>query len=200
MDNKKIGLIALLVIIVAIVAIVLVNSNEKQEKKTSGVTTINDISGNEQASIGSQTKEMKKTTLEDGTLYTATNMEEITNPEIVLGDNYFDTTVADINLNFDSYANKTIQVEGMYISSESYTFVGRYSTSNLCADCPQGFSYIEYEAKSDNLPTLTSEQDWIKIKGILKKEYDPSIKSDYYYIDVASLEVMNERGQDTVSN
>ena len=154
MDNKKIGLIALLVIIVAIVAIVLVNSNEKQEKKTSGVTTINDISGNEQASIGSQTKEMKKTTLEDG----------------------------------------------MYISSESYTFVGRYSTSNLCADCPQGFSYIEYEAKSDNLPTLTSEQDWIKIKGILKKEYDPSIKSDYYYIDVASLEVMNERGQDTVSN
>lgn len=203
MSKKKISLIILLIAIIAVVVFVVVNSNQKQEKK---VASTNTVVGEERSTESEQptnnetssSKEIKVTELSDGTLYSTTD-EEI-KPDMVVGDNYFDTTIADLNLNFSKYEGKTIEIEGLYISNNPYTFVGRYSTSNLCPDCPAGYSYFEYELKGDNVPQLKEEEDWIKVKGTLKKAYDASISSDYYYIDVASLEVMNEKGQDTVSN
>ena len=45
---------------------------------------------------------------------------------MVIGDNYFDTTINDIYYNADDYYNKNIQIEGMYFENSPYTFVGRY--------------------------------------------------------------------------
>ena len=68
----------------------------------------------------------------------------------------------------------------------------------MCADCPTGYAFLEYQWNADNKPTLTPEDSWLKVKGKLAKGNDNG--QEYYYIDVASIEVMNERGQETVSN
>lgn len=199
MSKKKIGLIILLVLIIVAVIVIIVNSNEKQEQKIATTNTVSDVTHQTTESQNEiDTKTIKVSQLSDGTLYSTTD-EEI-QADIVVGDNYFDTQMADMNLNFSNYEGKTIEIEGMYISNLPYTFVGRYSTSNICPSCPTGYSYFEYEFDSDELPTLKDEEDWIKVIGTLRSAYDPSISSDYYYIEVSSLEVMNERGLDTVSN
>ena len=123
------------------------------------------------------------------------------NADIVIGDSYFETTLRDMYLNPQSYMNKNIEVEGMYMYGAPYTFVGRYSTSNICPDCPQGYAYIEYELGGEIDRELVSEQDWIKLIGTLQKGNDETSNyKDYYYIDVVNFEIMNEKGVDTVNN
>lgn len=200
MSKKKIVLIILLIVIIVAIIFVLTNSKKKSES----VASPNNALATEHSSTDannidkSDSQEIIVSNLSDGTLY-ATTDEEV-KADIVIGDNYFDTQIADINLNFSSYEGKTIEIEGMYLTNTPYTFVGRYSTSNLCPDCPPGYSFFEYQFSSANLPDLKDEEDWIKVIGTLKKDYDSSIESDYYYIDVISLEVMNEKGIETVSN
>lgn len=43
------------------------------------------------------------------------------------------------NRNPDSYMNKNIEIEGMYLENLPYLFVARYSTSSLCQYCPAGY-------------------------------------------------------------
>lgn len=199
---KKLGLIAVLVVIVIAIVIVIVNaSSGKKEAKTGNVagTPVSKSASATNSVENNVTSEDKKAVtkkeLEDGTLYSITD-EDIT-PEIVVGDNYFDTQIADMNLNFDEYEGKTIEIEGLYFINDPYTFVGRYSLANLCLDCPAGYSYFEYEWNGEEVPELKDEENWIKLVGTLKKGNDGV---EYYYIDVASLAVMNEKGVDTVSN
>ena len=195
MNFKKIFLIILLFSIIGVVAFVIVNSNKKEQS----VSSLNDTLTSEHSAIENDTttdsNSVIVSNLSDGTLYSTTN--EKINADIVVGDNYFDTQIADINLNFSSYEGKTIEIEGMYLTNTPYTFVGRYSTSNLC---PPGYSFFEYQFDTNELPVLKDEQDWLKVIGTLTKGYDDNTSSDYYYIDVISLEVMNQKGLDTVSN
>ena len=144
-------------------------------------------------------KEYIKTELSDGTLYSIDGKEY--KSDIVVGDNYYDTTINDMYLNPDSYYNKNIEIEGMYFENSPYTFVGRYSTSNMCPNCPSGYSYIEYQLDGKLDKKLTDVEDWIKIIGTLTKGNDESsYYQDYYYLKVLSIEVMKERGQETVNN
>ncbi len=118
--------------------------------------------------------------------------------DVVLGDKYFDTQIADINTNFSKYEGKTIELEGLYFENGKYTFVGRYTTSNLCPDCPAGVTYLEYEWDSANKPQLIKEDSWLKVKGQLAKGDDQG--QEYHYIKVSDLQVMPEKGQTTVNN
>ena len=105
------------------------------------------------------------------------------------------------NRNPDSYMNKNIEIEGMYFENLPYTFVGRYSTSNLCAYCPVGYSYLEYQLKGKIDRKFTEGLEWIKVIGTLAKGNDETSNyQDYYYLEVLSLEVMNKRGQETINN
>lgn len=138
-----------------------------------------------------------KKELNDGTLYSLVGNKKIL-PDIVIGDNYFDTQLTDIYNNFKEYKGKTIEVEGFYLENTPYTFVGRYAENSLCPYCPQGYSYFEYEWHGDQELHFTNEEEWLKIVGTLKSNIDNG--EEYFYIDVATLEVMNERGVDTVKN
>lgn len=199
---RKIGLILILVVIViAIIFVVKNSSSGKKEEKTSSNTTVSKVSQSEnqntqasQESTQNQTKTII-TKMDDGTQYSLT--KDDIKPDIVLGDNYFDTQITDISLNFNKYEGKTIEIEGLYFENMPYTFVGRYSTSSMCPTCPTGVSYLEYQWSGDQKIPVTQENEWIKVKGTLKKGFD---QVEYYYIDVASIEIMNERGMDTVSN
>jgi uncharacterized membrane protein YcgQ (UPF0703/DUF1980 family) len=113
--------------------------------------------------------------------------------DVVMSDNRFLTQLNDIYLNFDEYNGKTIEIEGFPMIDPQYTFIGRYSPG--CPYCSGNYAYIEY--KYDGKIDLTSEKDWIKIIGTLKKGNDG--KTDYIYIQVSSIEKMATRGKDTVS-
>ena len=204
MKGKKIILILVLLLIIGGIVFVVINaSTGKKEQlttnatvtqKTSGKTnTANNVTNN--TLTDNEKKETKITKLNDGTLYSLT--DETIKPDIVIGDNYFDTQISDIYINFEQYEGKTIEIEGFYLYNDPYTFIGRYSEANLCPYCPVGYSYFEYKWDGDYSFNFTEEKEWLKITGTIKKGYDGV---EYYYIDVLSLEVMNERGLDTVKN
>lgn len=193
---KKIALSIILVVIIVVITVIAMNaSSGKKQKNTNTTNVINKSSETENTKVEKEKKKTEVTELEDGIMYAVTN--EKIEPEIVLKDTYFDTQIADIALNFNNYEGKTIQIEGLYFANNKYTFVGRYSTSNLCPDCPAGISYFEYEWHGDKEITLEDSKSWIKVIGTLRKGNDGT---DYYYIDVANLEVMNEPGNSTVTN
>lgn len=218
---KKVGLIIVLIVIIIGIVFVVKNSSsgKKEEKNNNSSTEINKPSKSEKKSDNEEQEEQEQevqeqeiqeqeileeniekrpttvTELEDGVKYSVVD-EEI-KPEIVVGDNYFDTQITDFSLNFDQYEGKTVEIEGLYFENLPYTFVGRYSTSNICPTCPTGYSFFEYEWKGDNELSLTDSENWIKIIGTFKRGNDGE---EYYYIDVASIELMNEKGIETVSN
>lgn len=137
--------------------------------------------------------------LEDGKLYTITDKE--IKPDIVIGDKYFDTQITDIMKNYSNYEGKTVEIEGMFINSNPYTFVARYNTnSSACPYCTGGYSYIEYMWNGDKIE-LTDTTSWIKIVGEIKVLCDDTTFDEKYaYIEAESIEVMNERGKDIVNN
>ena len=199
MNKKKILWIALLVSFIVVIAIIVITVKPyDSSKNNNSITARSDTSA---SSSQSEKKEVKvtKTELEDGTLYTFTD-EEIKS-DVVVPDNFFDTTINDLMMNYNQYKGKNIQVEGLYMTSGKYTFVGRYSTSNICPTCPQGYSYIEYILDKKIDANLIEEDSWIKVIGKLSKGRDASSNfQDYYYLNVLSIEVMKEKGQTTVNN
>lgn len=209
MNKKKLLWISVLVVfIIAIIIIVAVvkprdNSNTVSTvQRGDGTTSQNNVK--EENKTQENNSKYTKKELSDGILYSTTG--DKIKADLVIGDNYFDTTIADMMVNPSSYKGKKIEIEGMYISNLPYTFVGRYSTSNLCADCPVGYSYVEYELDGTIDAKLTDEKSWIKLVGTLETGTDNfgtkenPVYSEYYYLKVLSLQVMNERGKDTVNN
>ena len=205
MKNKKILYIILLVVLIVAIGIFVfftVNRTEKLDVSKSnnntsiGTRETDEKNETEEQTNIKETKPVTVTTLDDGTLYSVTNDDFKT--DIIIGDNYFDTQMADINMNFSKYEGKTVEIEGMSLTNDPFTFVGRYSTSNICPDCPTGYSYFEYEWKGDKTPELQEEETWLKVRGTFKKGDDNGM--EYYYIDVANMEVMNEKGLETVNN
>ena len=199
MNKKKILWIGLLLAFIAIVVVIVITVKPyDSSKNNNSITARSDTSA---SSSQSEKKEVKvtKTELEDGTLYTFTD-EEIKS-DVVVPDNFFDTTINDLMMNYNQYKGKNIQVEGLYMTSGKYTFVGRYSTSNICPTCPQGYSYIEYVLDKKIDANLIEEDSWIKVIGKLSKGRDATSNfQDYYYLKVLSIEVMKEKGQTTVNN
>ena len=217
---KKIGLIiALIAVLVGVGVVAYVASNGKQEVKTSAVTTaerqteagkeaskqetnsVDNTNGlekvNQNKLVATQRdrtpKAVVEVNIENGTEYKISDIE----PEIVLKDKLFDTSIADISINFEKYVGKTISLEGLYFENAGYTFVGRYSTSSMCPTCPTGISYMEYEWDGDKNFDLKDEDSWIKIIGTLRVGNDGE---DYYYIEASSISLMNEKGLTTVDN
>lgn len=202
MNKKVLYIIIFIVAIVGVVGLVFFFNNATQNRD-SKVNTI--ASGEKEQTNNNKETKVTVTELEDGTLYQIG--EPIEKVDKVIGNNFYDTQINDIYLNFSQYEGKTIEIEGMYIKQTAYngdpiTLIGRYSTANVCQYCSQGYSSFEYEWKGDKTPRLISEVSWIKLKGTLKKgRYFLNGQFDfYYYIEVNSMEVMNERGMDTVNN
>ena len=132
------------------------------------------------------------------------NSKNSTNDANVVDNTYNKNSNAVIEETTDQeieYQKTELEIEGMYLENLPWTFVGRYSTSNVCVYCPEGYSYFEYQLKGKIDREFTAKDDWIKIIGTLAKGNDEtSDYQDYYYLEVLSIEIMNERGLDTVTN
>lgn len=199
--NKK-RVLWIIVLIVFIVAIVLIIKFANSKNSTNDANIVdNTYNKNSNAIVEEKMDEAQyqKIELDDGILYSIDGKQY--QSDIVIGDNYYDTTINDMFLNPENYIEKNIEIEGMYLENLPWTFVGRYSTSNVCVYCPEGYSYFEYQLKGKIDREFTAKEDWIKVIGTLTKGNDEtSDYQDYYYLEVLSIEIMNERGLETVTN
>ena len=194
--NKKIIWITVLCIFIIGIVILMINIQPREEDPNQ-----QQIHARAEANkiFKSGNVEYKKKELSDGILYTVVDTE--IKPDFVMGDNYFDTTVNDIFYNSEDYEGKVIEASGMYLTSTGYSFVGRYSTNSLCPTCPSGYSVLEFQLQGDIDRELKDTEDWIKVVGTLEiGEDETSGFTKYTYLKVISLEIMNERGQETVTN
>lgn len=211
MSKKKLMWIFILIVFVFIIVGIAIfvkprdtsNDNSVAVRKVTDSKTDNnsDTSKKEEKS---DKIEYKRTTLDDGILYSE-NGEKLTSDKII-GTEYFDTTINDMYLYPENYSGKNIEIEGLYLATAPYTFVGRYSTASVCPYCSGGFSYIQYEFDGDIQEDLTDQETWIKLIGTWEKgkmnygtEENPYY-DDYYYLKVLNFEVMNKKGEDTVKN
>jgi len=202
---KKVILIIVLAIVVALVGVVVFFASQGKRETETQAQTVEHSGSNVKEDKNEEKKEepqtitegdVEITRLSDGTLYQIKGREET--PDIIIKDNYFDTQVTDMTINVTNYVGKVVQLEGMYFITTPYTFVGRYSTNSMCPTCPAGISYYEYEWHSDKKIELEDEKSWIKITGKITIGQDEHM--EYPYIDVSSIEVMDQAGQKTVNN
>ena len=216
MNKKKILWIALLIIIILAIVIGIIiarprnvslsnTENFNKNTNTASDEVVSEISDSNTDTTPllnpnvDYTKQYKKTELSDGILYSLDGTQA--KSDIVIGTNFFDTTINDIYTNPESYSNKNIEIEGLYLEDLPFTFVGRYSTSNICPNCPPGYSYFEFALAGTIDTELKAEDSWIKIIGTLEKGNDETSNfEDYYYLKVLNLEIMNEKGETTVNN
>lgn len=196
--KKLFWMIIFLVIVVAFVVLFVKSTHQEQNDLT---VPIDNATSNQPVTIVSDNPEpYKERIVDSGVLYSLSENEEY-NADVVLKDKFFDTTIRDMNLNSSDYLGKTVEIEGLYFNNGYYSFVGRYTTSNLCPTCPPGYSFMEFHLNGTIDREFTNEGEWIKVIGTYKVGNDESSNNeDYYYLDVLSLEVMNERGNDTVSD
>lgn len=167
---KKIIWIFILLIVVGIITFILINTkNTSTIKDDSNTTTANRVESPKQTNT--------------------TKTNDTSN--LVIGDNYFITQINDIYYNMNDYVGREIEIEGFPLSTPEYKFVSRYGPGCCTGD---GYAYIEYTYNQDI--NLVDEEDWIKVKGILKK--DTYQGKEYIYIEATSVEKMATRGKDTV--
>lgn len=211
MSKKKLMWIFILIVFVFIIVgiAIFVKPRDTSNDNTATVKKVTDskTGGNDDTSKTEEKSdkiEYKRTTLDDGILYSE-NGEKLTADKII-GTEYFDTTINDMYLYPENYSGKNIEIEGLYLATDPYTFVGRYSTASVCPYCSGGFSYIQYEFDGDIQENLTDQETWIKLIGTWEKgklnygtEENPYY-DDYYYLKVLNFEVMNEKGEETVKN
>lgn len=124
---------------------------------------------------------------------------DLTQTEITVGDRLYMTQINDWFRNFADYKDKTVEIEGYYLTFDPYTFIGRKGPS--CPYCTGG--YVDFEIKTDqDLSSLVPEQDWIRVKGILREgssTYASGKKQAFYYIEALEVEKLPEAGVGTVS-
>jgi len=172
--KKKIIFSAILVIFIILIIVIINAVNSKTQTLQSNNTATN---------------QMVSTSTETENKVDSNSSKE----KLVLKENFFITQINDIYYNIEDYIGREIEVEGFPMSSESYTFVGRYGPGCCVGD---GYAYIEYEY--DEKLSLVDEEDWIKVIGTIQQGNDGT--TDYIYIDATSVEKMSERGVDTVAN
>ena len=112
--------------------------------------------------------------------------------DIVIGDDYFATQLADMTLNFSQYEGKVVKIEGMSLKNGDWTFVGRYSENAICPTCPTGYAYYEYEWHGKEKLDFGNEENWVEVIGKLTKGDDNG--QEYYYIDAYEIALMNKFG------
>lgn len=114
---------------------------------------------------------------------------------VEISEKMFMTQISDIFYNIDDYNGKIIKVQGMYTATEYedgsvLNFVYR-NGPGCCGNDGWGGFLLNYDGEYPN------ENDWIEVMGTLEIVEDEEYTD--IYLNVTSLEVMDERGQEVVS-
>jgi len=117
---------------------------------------------------------------------------------IEIKEKMFLSQVNDVYLNAEDYLGKTIKLEGIFKQDDgynkSYSFVIRYGPGCCGYDGTAGFEVAWANEKANPYPPVDS---WVEVAGVLKS-YKEDGDMQYLYLDLASLNVLNKRGAETV--
>jgi uncharacterized membrane protein YcgQ (UPF0703/DUF1980 family) len=114
---------------------------------------------------------------------------------VEIGDRMFISQVNDVYLNAKDYMGKTIKLEGIFKCEAPYNFVIRYGYGGCCgADANVGFEVMWDKTSEKPYPAADS---WVEATGVLKLHSEGS-NSQYLYLDLASLNIMDKRGMEFV--
>jgi len=106
----------------------------------------------------------------------------------------FISQINDIYLNTEDYLGKTIRLEGLFKKEQgydkTYCFVIRYGPGCCGFDGNAGFEVAWADGKAKPYPSVDS---WVEATGVLKT-YEEDGFTQYLYLDLASLYVLNKRG------
>ena len=117
--------------------------------------------------------------------------------DITVGDNYYATQINDWYMNFKEYEGMVVQIEGYYIDEFSpYILIGRKGPS--CPYCQGGYVSFEFYTDED-LSSLSTGRDWLRVTGILRKGVDKK-QGVFYYIEALKTEHLPKAGIGTISN
>jgi len=117
---------------------------------------------------------------------------------IEIKEKMFISQVNDVYLNAEDYLGKTIKLEGLFKMEQgydkSYCFVLRYGPGCCGYDGNVGFEVAWDKEKEKPYP---GEDSWVEATGELKS-YEEDGYNKFLYLDLASLNVLDKRGQETV--
>jgi uncharacterized membrane protein YcgQ (UPF0703/DUF1980 family) len=117
---------------------------------------------------------------------------------IEIKDKLFISQVNYVYVNPEDYLGKTIKLEGIFKeergNDKSYCFVLRYGPGCCGYDGNVGFEVAWDKEKGKPYPV---EDSWVEATGELKT-YEEDGYSQYLYLDLISLNVLNKRGTETV--
>ncbi|MDR2098250.1 MAG: hypothetical protein LBP37_07005 [Spirochaetaceae bacterium] len=120
-------------------------------------------------------------------------------PTLEIKEKLFIAQTNDIYLNPEEYMGRRIKLEGlfksdMYVGSDvNYRFVLRYGPGCCGYDGSAGF---EVSWPKDRDAAYPAEDDWVEAVGVLDSYEEDGYP--YLYLSLESLEVMDERGAETV--
>jgi hypothetical protein len=107
----------------------------------------------------------------------------------------------DVYLHAEDYMGKTIKLEGLfktqsgYDEQTNYCFVLRYGPGCCGFDGNAGFE-VAWDAPSEAAP-YPGEDDWVEAVGVLKTYEEDGYP--YLYLALSSLQVLDQRGAEFVS-
>ena len=122
------------------------------------------------------------------------------NIDIVVGDKRYMTQINDWFMNFRDYKDKTVLIEGYFISINGHYFVGRNGPT--CPYCTGG--YVDFEFTSDG--DFTGYEDgvtWIKVYGILREatvHLNDHLTAPIYHLEAEKVERMDQPGIGTITD
>ncbi len=143
--------------------------------------------------------------------------------DLVFKDNNYVSLINDCFINPRDYVGKTVEIEGFYIWDGLRTYVGRKGP--VCPYCTAGYVGIEYHGDNKSVINAPPEgasttppegvfvpetknpdpkydrfvigETWIKVRGYVRQGNDPT-SGAFTYIEAISVEVMPEKGTETV--
>lgn len=125
---------------------------------------------------------------------------DMSSPDIVVGDRHYMTQINDWYMNFNDYRNKTVVIEGYFLSINDHYFVGRNGPT--CPYCTGG--YVDFEFTSDqDFTGYKPASTWIKVYGILRQgtvHLSPTINAPFYHIEALRVEKMDQEGLGTITD
>ncbi|MDY6083735.1 MAG: energy transducer TonB [Dialister sp.] len=119
-------------------------------------------------------------------------------PDIIVGDSHYMTQINDWYMNFNDYRDKTVVIEGYFLSINDHYFVGRNGPT--CPYCTGG--YVDFEFTSDqDFSDYKPASTWIKVYGILRQgtvHLSPTLSAPFYHIEALRVEKMAQEGIGTI--
>ena len=123
---------------------------------------------------------------------------------IEITEKMFISQVNDVYLNAEDYLGKTIKLEGLFMMdyydtrTEPYCFVIRYGPGCCGSDGNAGFEVALPKLWIENRGISYPEKNaWVEAIGELKTYKENNY--EYLYLDLTSLNVLNTRGAEYVS-